>query len=524
MIEVISSDLHGRIAKLSLPKGDVITPTLLPVIDPKENIIPPQDMINKFGFNFVITSAYLYYKRFGMPSNSDDIHKTLNFDGNIMMDSGAYQVLVYGDVDIDPIQSLTIQTNLKTDVGVILDVPTPPTDAYTQAKEKIVETIKRVEGSLTYIETHPEIIWTLPIQGGKNIHLLREYIQTIKQKDLIKAFNFHALGSVAPIMSQYDFTSLFSMIKTAREMLPHNIPFHLFGAGHPMIFPFVVALGSDTFDSAAYILYAKEDRYMTTSGTYHLSELIEFPCSCEICSKWTPKELLELDKETRTRNIAIHNLYVSQAEIKNIKVSINDGNLWELLERRAKSHPSLFKAFKYIIDEHKGSFLEYGTPVTKQIGLKVYDEDSFYRPEYTRARTQLYKTFQPKNSNLVILISSGQKNPTEFLYSRQDLKKLILSLSDKYDFAFLVPFIGLLPIELVETFPFSQYVFSSIISEEMLNSLWFEVSTFISKMKYNQHIICPIGNEEEAEEMAAYIQLKLKNSDIPFKYDSISDL
>ncbi len=524
MDEIIASDLHGRIGKISLPRGDVSTPTLLPVIDPKDNIIPPQDMINKFGFNFVITSAYLYFKRFGMPSSSEDIHKTLDFDGNIMMDSGAYQVLVYGDVEIDPIQSLTIQTNLKTDVGVILDVPTPPTDTYTQAKEKVEETIRRIGISLPYVDSHPETNWTLPIQGGKNIHLLKQYIETVKQKDYLNSFNFHALGSVAPIMSQYDFTSLFSMIKTSRELLPHNIPFHLFGAGHPMIFPFVVALGCDTFDSAAYILYAKENRYMTTSGTHHLSDLIELPCPCEICSKWSPKELLVADNETRIRNIALHNLYVSQAEIKNIKVSIRDGNLWELLERRSKSHPSLYRSFKFIIDEFKGDFLEYSTPVTKQVGLKVYDEDSFYRPEYTRARTKLYRSFKPNSSKLVIIVSSGRKNPTEFLYSRPNIAKIITGLSEEYDFAFLVPFLGLLPVELVETFPFSQYVFSSVISEEMLRNLWFEISSFIAKMKYEENIICSVGNEEEVEDMLSYIQSQFKEITIPFKLKSIKEL
>lgn len=524
MDEIVASDLHGRIGKISLPKGEVVTPTLLPVIDPKENIIPPQDMIDKFGFNFVITSAYLYFKRFGMPSSSDDIHKILDFKGNIMMDSGAYQVLVYGDVEIDPIQSLTIQTNLKTDVGVILDVPTPPTDTYTQAKEKVEETIRRVGISLPYVDSHPETIWTLPIQGGKNIHLLEKYIQTIKQKKYLNSFNFHALGSVAPIMSQYDFISLFSMIKTSRELLPHNIPFHLFGAGHPMIFPFVVALGCDTFDSAAYILYAKKNRYMTTSGTYHLSDLAELPCSCEICSKWSPKELLELDDKSRIRNVALHNLYVSQAEIKNIKVSINDGNLWELLERRSKSHPALYRAFKFIIDEFKGDFLEYATPVTKQIGLKIYDEDSFYRPEYTRARARLYRSFKPDSSKLVIIVSSGRKNPTEFLYSRPDIKKNITNLSNKYDFAFLVPFIGLLPVELVETFPFSQYVFSAVISEEMLSNLWFEVGTFIAKMKYEENILCSVGKEEETKDMLYFIQSKFKEGKIPLKLKSISEL
>ena len=81
MDEIIASDIHGRIGKISLPKGEVLSPVLLPVIDPKDNVITPEEMKRRMGFNFVITSAYLYFKRFGMPTHSDDIHKTLDFDG-----------------------------------------------------------------------------------------------------------------------------------------------------------------------------------------------------------------------------------------------------------------------------------------------------------------------------------------------------------------------------------------------------------------------------------------------------------
>ena len=56
------------------------------------------------------------------------------------------------------------------------------------------------------------------------------------------------------------------------------------GAGHPMIFALAVAMGCDLFDSAAYILYAEDDRLLMPNGTVKLENLHEMPCSCEVCN------------------------------------------------------------------------------------------------------------------------------------------------------------------------------------------------------------------------------------------------
>ena len=496
MDEITATDLRGRIGRIESKRGDIVTPTLLPVLDPKNNIIPAEEIKKKFGFNFIITSAYLFFKRFGFPKEEMKIHEILDFKGNVMMDSGAYQILAYGDVEIDPLLSLEIQSKLETDVGVILDVPTPPTDSFQQASQKVDETIKRIDISLNHIKSHPETKWTLPIQGGKNTQLIDKYIDNVIEKNYLDQFKFHALGSVAPIMSQYDYVSLFSMIQVSRRKLPSNIPFHLFGAGHPMIFPFIVALGCDTFDSAAYILYAKEKRYMTSSGTYHLSNLNELPCNCEICSRWTPKELLQADKNEAIKNIAIHNLHASAAEIKQIRVSIREGRLWELLELKSKSHPSLFKAFNYVIRNTEKDYWESLTPSSKQVGLKIYDEYSYFRPEFTRARTRILTNFNPQSKKLLLLLTSGRKNPIELLYARENIREIIKRELNNMDIGIFIPFIGILPIELIETFPFSQYIFSNVVSKDMIDLVSNDVEIFIKEMNYQEIKLCYVDLEE----------------------------
>ncbi len=523
MDEIIATDLHGRIGSIFLPKGNVTTPTLIPVVDPKRNIINLNEMQKKFGFNFVITSAYLFYKKFGMPESTQRIHEILDFDGNVMMDSGAYQILAYGDVDIDPIKSLEIQSILGADVGVILDVPTPPTDTYQQSKLKMEETINRIEISKEHINNHPETVWTLPIQGGKNVELIEEYIEKVKEKEYLNIFGFQALGSVAPIMSQYDYLTLFSMIQKSRSLLPHNVPFHLFGAGHPMIFPFIVALGCDTFDSAAYVLYARENRYMTSMETYHLSDLFEFPCNCEICSNWTPKELLETNEETKTEKISLHNLYVSHAELKKIRVSLREGRLWELIEQRAKAHPKLFKAFKFSIENFNQEYWEYLTPITKQTGLKIYDESSFYRPEFTKSRKRILSNFKPHNNKLCILVTSGKKNPLEFFNANRKVKDFVTTNIEEIDFTILLPFFGLIPIELIETYPFSQYVFSGILSNELLEKANSVVLDFIKTMQYQEIVICSVDMEEYSKLLVSRIKEVLGNQINKIEITSVND-
>src|SRR5690606_38294200 len=109
-----------------------------------------------------------------------------------------------------------------------------------------------------------------------------------------------------------------------------------FGAGHPMMFALAAALGCDLFDSAAYALSARQGRYLTASGTLHLEDLKYLPCCCEVCRDRSAEDLAK-DPE-RTGLHARHNLSVSLAEIRRVRQSIWEGSLWELVERRARSH------------------------------------------------------------------------------------------------------------------------------------------------------------------------------------------
>jgi 7-cyano-7-deazaguanine tRNA-ribosyltransferase len=148
-----------------------------------------------------------------------------------------------------------------------------------------------------------------------------------------------------------------------------------------MMMALAVSLGCDLFDSAAYALYAKDGRYMTIDGTYHIGDMQHLPCSCPVCVSHTAKELAEMDNKSRTKLLAEHNLYVTFAELNLIKQSIIDGDLMELVERRCRSHPKMLSGLKHMMDY--SSFIERFDPATKSAFFYLGSE-SARRPEVIR--------------------------------------------------------------------------------------------------------------------------------------------
>ena len=98
--EVREKDLLARIGKLKTKSRVVETPLLFPVINPNIQPIPPKKIETEFGFDALITNAYILKKRFQNQPIEKGLHKFLDFNDTIMTDSGAYQILVYGDIEV----------------------------------------------------------------------------------------------------------------------------------------------------------------------------------------------------------------------------------------------------------------------------------------------------------------------------------------------------------------------------------------------------------------------------------------
>jgi 7-cyano-7-deazaguanine tRNA-ribosyltransferase len=447
LFEIKYSDLAGRIGILHTNHGKIETPSFVPVIHPVRQSIPAEK-IKKIGFDVVITNAYITLKRLEEKARKDGIHKIIKYDGSIMTDSGGYQVLEYGEVDVKPPTMAKFEMDIMTDFAIPLDKPTGFGLSKKQAREYVDHTLKVCKTTIKNKKNNGQI-WIGPIQGSEHPDLVKR-----STNELIKmGYQMLALGSPVEFMESYEYKLLAEMIIAAKKNIPASIPLHLFGAGHPLTIPLAVALGCDTFDSASYMLYAKHDRVITEDGTRKLEELEYFPFDCEVSSKYKPKELFGMKKEERVDQIALFNLYAIKAEVDRVKQAIREGRLWEYTMKKARAHPKLFETIDAILNNTK--FLQDGTPKFKEKAIFLFGSEDQYRPEAMRYR-EYVKKFRTKKEVLVVTRDPNIK-PVFTSYEYKRLRRKFKD-PDSIQFCNYNPFLGIIPIEISDVFPASHYV------------------------------------------------------------------
>jgi 7-cyano-7-deazaguanine tRNA-ribosyltransferase len=485
--EIKEKDLLARIGKLKTKSGTVETPLLFPVINPSIQPVPTKRLKEHFGFEAVITNAYILKKRYGDKVIEQGLHRFLGFEGAVMTDSGAYQILVYGNVEVTQAEIVDYQERIGSDIATILDIPTGWHVHEEQAKETVAETLKRAKAFFK-LKTRQDTLWVGPVQGGRHLDLVAKSAVAMGKLP----FQIHALGSPTEVMESYRYDVLVDMIMTAKMNLPIERPLHLFGAGHPHMLALAVALGCDLFDSAAYALYARENRYMTENGTWRLGELDYFPCQCPKCTSATPKAVLEMPKEEREVFLAEHNLHVCVAELKRIKQAIRDGRLWEHVEMRAHAHPALLTALKRVKDYE--DFIEKHSPTVKQSGLFFFDSVGLSRPEVTHYRKRLQERYNPpEDAKILLLVPQTRNKPfhkvVEFKKVRQILNRAEKGNPSKVHVCFYAAPFGVTPIELDEVYPLSQHETALPLDKETIDSVASQVAAYVMRTHYHSVIL-----------------------------------
>ena len=450
MFEIKAKDMRGRVGVLKTKHGNVKTPALMPVIHPRKQEID----VKKYGADIVITNAYLIYKDEDLKQKAIDegLHNLINFDGPVMTDSGSFQLSVYGDVDITNKEVIEYQEMIGTDIGTSLDIPTAPFVEREKAESDLEVTIERAKEAVEFKkQNNIEMLLNSVVQGSTFMDLRQECARELSKLDA----DLYPIGAVVPLMESYHYKELVDVVMNSMMYLPDNTARHLMGAGHPMVFALAVAMGCDLFDSAAYILYAEDDRLLSTRGTFKLENLQEMPCSCEVCSKYTPDDLRAMPKKERRDLIAQHNLHVSFAELRLIRQAIYEGSLMELVEERCRAHPALLDAVRQL-KNYNENFEQYD-PRSKKSAFFYTGPESLGRSEVLRHHEKLRE--MPKKRDLIILPPS-RKPYSKFISGKLGEFYVCGNRHDvdveNSDFMVMdIPF-GLIPLEIDELYPLSQ--------------------------------------------------------------------
>jgi 7-cyano-7-deazaguanine tRNA-ribosyltransferase len=371
--EVLEKDIAGRLGRLQVGGKTVHTPALFPVVNPHLPLIPPAG-IQAMGAEAIITNAYIFAKseRFREAVLEKGLHQILGFDGVIMTDSGAFQQSVYGDVEITNRETLAFQRSIGSEILVPLDIATPPKADRRKAESDLSVTMARIRES---VEIAGMDNLAAPVQGGRFPDLREQAGKAISGMGFI----FCPVGGVVPFMEAYRYRELVEVVLAAKRGLSPAACVHLFGAGHPSMFALAVAMGCDVFDSAAYALFARDGRYLTASGSFHLDEITELACPCDACRGRSADDLRE--DPDREALLASHNLAITLLEMARIREAIREGTLWELVDHRCRSHPRLLDGYRALLGHAES--------------LETLDRASkrrfFYRGNESCLRTEVYR-------------------------------------------------------------------------------------------------------------------------------------
>ena len=352
LFEITNRDGAARIGRIHTKHGAITTPMLLPVINPNLRTIEPREMWEKYGIEALITNSYVIWKHEDLRTTalSDGIHSLIDFPGAVVTDSGTFQSYVYGDVEVGPEEIVTFQRDMGVDIGTMLDVFGRPDMTREQLENSVQETAERAKPSLSVAGS--EMLLNGPIQGGTHADLRAEsslLMGSVESEG--RGFAVHPIGGIVPLMEQQRYQELFEILLASKSNLPPDRPVHFFGCGHPMLFPLAIALGVDLFDSAAYAIFARDDRLLTPEGTVKLGDIQEWPFNSHALFGTTPQGVREMDRDERSTILAKHNLEVTQCELARCREAIRNGTIWELAEKRSHASPYLRGAFLWLQEQ-----------------------------------------------------------------------------------------------------------------------------------------------------------------------------
>ncbi len=396
MFELKERDGLARLGVLETRHGKVTTPALLPVVNPNQLLVPPKELASRFGAEILITNAYILGKgSLREPVLRDGVHRLLDFPGAVMTDSGAFQSHVDGDVEVTNAAVVEFQKAIGSDLGTMLDRFSEPEHPLERATADVDETIRRAKEAAVL---KGDLALVGAVQGGLHEALRERCAREVSSLDVAVA----AIGGVVPLLESYRFRDLVRVIVASKKGLDPSKPVHLFGAGHPLVFPLAALLGCDLFDSAAYAKYARDGRMLFPDGTRHAADVRESGCPCPVCSAHHMHEMAADE-----RLLAEHNLYVSFAAVNEVRRAIAAGDLWELVERRARSHPALLEAVREL--RRHNDFLEEYEPLSRPGALYYVGPETPHRPVLHRYRRRLSERYTAPNAKALLVLSESTR-------------------------------------------------------------------------------------------------------------------
>lgn len=182
----------------------------------------------------------------------------IEFNGPLMLDSGAFNFQKQNEINIDPLEVLSTGIEFGVNISVVLDHPFLPKSDHEEKnkrwKNTLENTRKMFEKLSSLNGTFPNDFQLMPVLHGHDTEALKRALD-----DIIKICGqdppIVGIGSLEPLARNGSKRTAIDIICKVREFLPES-HIHCFSMGSVLLMLFAFYCGADTVDSQSWMLSA----------------------------------------------------------------------------------------------------------------------------------------------------------------------------------------------------------------------------------------------------------------------------
>lgn len=362
MFEVIAQEGSARRGQLTLPHGTVQTPVFQPcgTYGTVKGMTP--DMLRTVGTQMLLGNTFHLMLRPGDEQIRalGGLHRFMGWDGPILTDSGGFQIFSLGDlrklseegvvfkspingdsVSLTPESAIQVQSNLGSDVVMILDECTAHPATEDQARDSMYLSLRWAARCRAAFDAYQERsinpgarLFGI-VQGGMYESLRHESLAGLQ--DI--GFDGYAIGGLSVGESKDDMDRI--MLDLLPNM-PAAKPRYLMGVGTPQDLLRGVELGVDMFDCVMPTRNGRNGYLFTSAGMVKIrnakhrnaDEPLDPRCDCYTCKNFSRAYLHHLDRCGELLGamlMTLHNLYYYHNLMAQLRGSLETGTFRTLV-------------------------------------------------------------------------------------------------------------------------------------------------------------------------------------------------
>ena len=357
--EIVNEDSKSsaRIGTIETDHGSFETPLFMPVATSGAiKGVHNKDLIENIYPDVILSNTYHLYLRPGTDiiENAGGLHQFMNWNNNILTDSGGYQVYSLSNnrkinnegvkfkshIDgsyhfFKPEDAIDIQRSIGADIIMAFDECTPYPCDKIYARKSMELTHNWLDRCITRFNTtkkkylHDQFLFPI-VQGSMNKELRKISAEYVASKDLPgNAIGGLSVGEPHEIM--YEISDLVCSI------LPKNKPRYLMGVGTPLNLIENIGLGVDMFDCVMPTRNARNGMLFTSEGTINIKNkkwkndhsIIDVNGNTFVDSSYTKaylRHLFSINENLGKQIATIHNLGFYKWIIDSTKKAIKSGD------------------------------------------------------------------------------------------------------------------------------------------------------------------------------------------------------